>query len=60
LAKSVGQAITRYMHDLLDLMFNGGLSEPLRRALVDIGRYVPPLLATIQGKSFDMMDTESG
>jgi hypothetical protein len=32
-------------------MFAGGLSEPLRKALVDIGRYVPPLLKTIQGKN---------
>lgn len=39
------------MHNILDLMFAGGLSEPLRKALVDIGRYVPPLLKTIQGKN---------
>lgn len=55
LARSVGQAITRYMHDLLDLMFAGGLNEPLREALIDIGRYIPPLLAAIQDRLLNML-----
>lgn len=50
LAQAVGPALTKYMHELLEQMFAGGLSEPLRQALVDLSIYIPPLLPTIQGK----------
>jgi FKBP12-rapamycin complex-associated protein len=49
LATAVGQALTKHMHELLDLMFAFGLSQPLRLALVDLAHHIPPLLSTIQG-----------
>jgi serine/threonine-protein kinase mTOR len=50
LAVAVGQALTRYMHELLDLMFNCGLSEPLVQAMKSLAENIKPLLPTIQGK----------
>ncbi|CAG8699893.1 7091_t:CDS:2, partial [Ambispora leptoticha] len=55
LAKAVGQALTKHMHELLDLMFACGLSEPLRDALNDLAFYIPPLLKTIQDRLLDML-----
>jgi len=49
LARAVGQALTMHMHELLDLMFACGLSEPLRQALMELARFIPPLLPNIQG-----------
>lgn len=50
LATAVGQALTKYMHDLLDLMFNCGLSESLVSALSNIADRIKPLSHVIQGK----------
>ena len=50
LATAVGQALTKHMHELLDLMFAYGLSEALVGALVDLATHIPPLLPTIQGE----------
>lgn len=50
LATAVGQALTKYLHDLLDLMFNCGLSEPLVTALSNIADRIKPLSPVIQGK----------
>lgn len=55
LATAVGQALTKHMHELLDMIFACGLSEPLRQALVDLAHYIPPLLATIQDRLLDML-----
>lgn len=49
LASAVGPNLTKLLHDQLDLMFDCGLSEPLRQALTAIATHVPPLLKTIQG-----------
>lgn len=49
LAAAVGPNLTKLLHDQLDLMFAYGLSEPLRQALMNIAKYIPPLLKTIQG-----------
>lgn len=49
LAAAVGHALTRYMHELLELMFSAGLSEAFVQALVDLSRFIPPLLPLIQG-----------
>ena len=54
LAMAVGQVLTKYMHDLLEPMMATGLSEPLRQALVDLARCVPPLLNIIQGSISDI------
>ena len=51
LAKAVGPALTKYMHELLDLLFASGLTEALTKALVDLSVYIPPLLPTIQGSN---------
>jgi serine/threonine-protein kinase mTOR len=37
------------LHDQLDLMFAGGLNEPLRQALVAIEEHIKPLRRTVQG-----------
>jgi hypothetical protein len=50
LSTALGPALTRYMHDVLDLMFQWGLSEPLRASLTVIAKHIPPLLKPIQGK----------
>ncbi|KAJ3103710.1 phosphatidylinositol kinase- protein kinase tor1 [Phlyctochytrium bullatum] len=55
LATAVGPALTKYMHELLDQMFATGLSESLRRALVDIARNIPPLEPNIQERFLDML-----
>lgn len=49
LATAVGQALTKYLHDLLDLMFSCGLSEPLVTALSNIAERIKPLSPVIQG-----------
>lgn len=51
LATAVGQVLTKYVHDLLDLMFNCGLSEPLVSALSTIAERIKPLSGVIQGTS---------
>ncbi|KAK9480797.1 armadillo-type protein [Lipomyces japonicus] len=49
LAAAVGQALTKNLNlDILDLMFACGLSEHLRKTLVDLAVYIRPLLPTIQ------------
>lgn len=50
LAHSVGPALTKHMHELLDLMFGHGLSESLNAALMQLGHDIPPLLPEIQGR----------
>lgn len=54
-ASAVGQAMTKHMHELLELMFSNGLSDPLRTALVDLVQYIPPLLPIIQEKLLDLL-----
>lgn len=49
LATAVGQAMTKYVHDLLDLMFSCELSEPLVSALDNISSRIKPLSGVIQG-----------
>lgn len=55
LATAVGQALTKYLHDLLELMFACGLTEPLRQALVDLAHNIPPLLPTIQERLLNLL-----
>ncbi|KAF9162608.1 phosphatidylinositol kinase- protein kinase tor1 [Actinomortierella ambigua] len=55
LANAVGHALTRHVHDLLELMFASGLSEPLRQALTDLANCIPPLLPTIQERLLNML-----
>ncbi|KAJ3138476.1 phosphatidylinositol kinase- protein kinase tor1 [Physocladia obscura] len=54
-AKSVGPALTRYMHDILDVLFALGLTESLCRLLHDLCLFVPPLNATIQERLLDLL-----
>ncbi|KAI8098676.1 armadillo-type protein [Halteromyces radiatus] len=55
LATAVGQALTKYMHDLLDLMFNCGLSESLVSALSNIADRIKPLSHVIQGRLLNVI-----
>ncbi|KAF8468992.1 armadillo-type protein [Kalaharituber pfeilii] len=55
LATAVGQALTKHMHELLDLIFACGLSSSLTQALVDLAHYIPPLLPIIQEKLLNML-----
>lgn len=48
LAAAVGPALTKWLHDVLELMFNCGLSQPLQEALVAIATNIPPFLKPIQ------------
>ncbi|KAK4703758.1 serine/threonine-protein kinase mTOR, partial [Phenoliferia sp. Uapishka_3] len=55
LAQSVGQALTKHMHEILDLMFAFGLSASLRSALVQLGKDIPPLLPEIQERMLNLL-----
>ncbi|ORZ30937.1 armadillo-type protein [Catenaria anguillulae PL171] len=55
LATSVGQALTKYLLDVLDLFFSSGISQPLVQALVDISSHIPPLLPTIQERLLNLV-----
>ncbi|TGZ84962.1 FAT-domain-containing protein [Ascodesmis nigricans] len=55
LATAVGQALTKYMHELLDLIFVCTLSTKLTQALVDLAHNIQPLLPTIQDRLLNMI-----
>ncbi|SCZ93158.1 BZ3500_MvSof-1268-A1-R1_Chr6-2g08497 [Microbotryum saponariae] len=55
LAQSVGPALTKHMHELLDLMFAYGLSPALHTALQQLGRDIPPLLPDIQERILNLI-----
>lgn len=55
LAISVGPALTKHMHEMLDYMFAVGLTESLRSSLTDLSANIPPLLSTIQERLLDML-----
>lgn len=57
LATAVGQALTKHMHELLDLMFAFGLTSVLHATLVSLGRDIPALLPEIQGELNSVLDT---
>src|SRR5271170_2784364 len=48
-------SLTKHLHDLLDLMFGCGLTEPLRQALVDLAHNIPPLLPVIQERLLNLL-----
>ncbi|KAJ9098776.1 hypothetical protein QFC19_006252 [Naganishia cerealis] len=55
LASALGPNMTKYMHEVLDLMFQWGLTEQLRQALVVIARHIPPLLESIQDRLLNLL-----
>lgn len=55
LATAVHQALTKYMHELLDLIFVCTLSTKLTQALVDLAHNIQPLLPTIQERLLNMI-----
>ncbi|EWC44191.1 phosphatidylinositol 3-kinase tor2 [Drechslerella stenobrocha 248] len=55
LATAVGLALTKYIQELLSLLFNCPLSDSLTQALVDLAHYIPPLLPQIQEKLLNML-----
>ena len=60
LATAVGPNLTKLLHDQLGLMFAYGLSEPLRSALVNIARFIPPLLKKIQERLLELLSSILG
>ncbi|RKP11235.1 armadillo-type protein, partial [Piptocephalis cylindrospora] len=55
LAEAVGPALTQEAHDLLDLMFSAGLTDPLRQALGSLARFVPPLAPVIRARLLNLI-----
>lgn len=55
LAIAVGPTLTKHMHEILDYMFAGGLTESLRQALIDLSTHIPPLLPTIQDRLLNIL-----
>ncbi|KAJ1643158.1 phosphatidylinositol kinase- protein kinase tor1, partial [Coemansia asiatica] len=55
LATAMGPALTRYMRDILDLMFTTGLSEALCDSLTIVEREVSQLQPAIQDRLLDMV-----
>lgn len=55
LASAVGPNLTKLLHDVLELIFEGQLTETLVAALVAIARNIPPLLRTIQNRLLDLI-----
>lgn len=55
LAQAVGAPITRYIQDILDLMFTNGLSLPLIGALSQIVTAAPPLLRGVQSRLLNLL-----
>ncbi|KDN41769.1 putative TOR1-1-phosphatidylinositol 3-kinase [Tilletiaria anomala UBC 951] len=55
LATAVGPHLTKYMHELLDLMFACGLSTALVQALERLVISVPPLLRNVQNRLLDLL-----
>lgn len=47
---AVGPAMTKFMHEILDVMFQFGLSDSLCVAAMDLSVNIPPLHFTIQSK----------
>lgn len=55
LARAVGQTLSKYMENLLDPIFQCGLSSYLTQALVDMAHFIPPIKPLIQEKLLDML-----
>ncbi|KAJ2163211.1 phosphatidylinositol kinase- protein kinase tor1, partial [Coemansia sp. RSA 562] len=55
LATAMGPALTRYVRDILDLMFTAGLSQALCDSLLVLEREVSQLQPAIQGRLLDMV-----
>ncbi|KAJ7066549.1 phosphatidylinositol 3-kinase [Mycena amicta] len=55
LAAAVGPALTKWLHDVLELMFKCGLSELLKEALVAISTNIQPFLKHIQDRLLDLL-----
>ncbi|CAK5267693.1 unnamed protein product [Mycena citricolor] len=55
LASAVGPALTKWLHDIFDLMFASGLSETLRDALIAIVTHIPPFLKPVQERLLNML-----
>ncbi|KAJ3294404.1 phosphatidylinositol kinase- protein kinase tor1 [Rhizoclosmatium sp. JEL0117] len=54
-AKAVGPTLTKYMHEVLDVLFALGLTESLCRLMSDLCLFIPPLRSTIQDRLLDLL-----
>src|ERR1700743_3680546 len=52
---AVEQTLSKYVPQLLEPMFQWGLSESLTQALVDMAHYVPPSKPSIQERLLDLL-----
>ncbi len=55
LARAVRSALQKYMAELLDLMFAGGLNQILTDALADLAQYIPEIGQEIRGRLLDLL-----
>ncbi|KAL1915020.1 uncharacterized protein VTP21DRAFT_7725 [Calcarisporiella thermophila] len=55
LAEALGQTFSKHANELLDIMFACGLSDELRKALVELSKHIPPLLPSIQENLLNML-----
>lgn len=55
LALAVGVTLKKHVYELLDNMFSGGLTEPLRQALVDLSTHIPSLLSIVQDRLLNLL-----
>lgn len=55
LAGAVTNALTKDMHELLDLMFAYGLSDSLQETLIRLGKSIEPLQPEIQERMLDLV-----
>ena len=55
LSEAVQQALTKYMHVLLDPMFACGMNQPLIDALDNLAHFVKPIKQQIQDKLLDLL-----
>ncbi|KAF7308485.1 Serine/threonine-protein kinase TOR [Mycena chlorophos] len=55
LSEAVGPALTRWLPDVLELMFKCGLSTLLKDALIEISSHIPTFLKEIQDRLLDLL-----
>jgi len=55
LSKAVSAAIIKHMFELLDLLFATGLSDALRKTLVDLSENIPSFFPTIQERLLNLV-----
>ncbi|KAI9209819.1 armadillo-type protein [Polychytrium aggregatum] len=55
LVLTVGPALTKYLHELLDSMFSAGINDALYQLLVDLSHQIPAILPAIQDRLIQVL-----